>query len=118
MVRELQPEEIGISVSYPLPGTVFYERMKDRLVGDDWESSMENRLRFESDLPQGFYDAVREVLRAEHALIRVVPEVQRAGWSKAGARRLAGALWHGLGWPYWRGRAAVLGKAHFKSLSS
>ena len=28
MINELLPYEIGISVSYPLPGTVFYEKVK------------------------------------------------------------------------------------------
>ena len=30
MINELLPYEIGISVSYPLPGTVFYEKVKNR----------------------------------------------------------------------------------------
>ena len=32
MINELLPYEIGISVSYPLPGTVFYEKVKTQLV--------------------------------------------------------------------------------------
>jgi anaerobic magnesium-protoporphyrin IX monomethyl ester cyclase len=31
MVLELMPEEIGISVSYPLPGTKFYDKVKEQL---------------------------------------------------------------------------------------
>jgi anaerobic magnesium-protoporphyrin IX monomethyl ester cyclase len=31
MVLELMPDEIGISVSYPLPGTKFYENVKSQL---------------------------------------------------------------------------------------
>src|SRR5580692_3210610 len=31
LVRELAPDEIGISVSYPLPGTKFHQRVRDRL---------------------------------------------------------------------------------------
>ena len=31
MINELLPSEIGISVSYPLPGTVFYEKVKAEL---------------------------------------------------------------------------------------
>ena len=31
MMRRLLPEELGISVSYPLPGTPFYERVRDEL---------------------------------------------------------------------------------------
>ena len=28
MVREIEPDDIGVSVSYPLPGTTFYERVR------------------------------------------------------------------------------------------
>ena len=31
MVREAMPDDIGISVSYPLPGTKFYERVRSQL---------------------------------------------------------------------------------------
>lgn len=31
MLRECMPDEIGISVSYPLPGTTFYERVREGL---------------------------------------------------------------------------------------
>ena len=30
-VREMRPDDIGISFSYPLPGTVFYERVREQL---------------------------------------------------------------------------------------
>jgi hypothetical protein len=32
MVKELKPDNIGISISYPLPGTKFYEKVKDDLL--------------------------------------------------------------------------------------
>ena len=31
MIKELVPDNIGVSVSYPLPGTKFYEKVKDDL---------------------------------------------------------------------------------------
>ena len=31
MVRETRPDDLGISVSYPLPGTKFYERVREQL---------------------------------------------------------------------------------------
>src|SRR5690606_4505628 len=31
LVKEMMPDDIGISVSYPLPGTVFYENVKAQL---------------------------------------------------------------------------------------
>jgi radical SAM superfamily enzyme YgiQ (UPF0313 family) len=97
MVRALRPEEIGISVSYPLPGTVFHERMKGRLHGESWQSAMDNTLLFESDYPQSFYDAARELIRDEHAVLRFRPELSRSG-----ARRAAGAAFHAARWPVHR----------------
>jgi anaerobic magnesium-protoporphyrin IX monomethyl ester cyclase len=69
MVRALQPDEIGISVSYPLPGTPFYDRVKERMHGSSWEGAMDNRLLFDGEYEQAFYAAVREVLRSEHAFL-------------------------------------------------
>jgi anaerobic magnesium-protoporphyrin IX monomethyl ester cyclase len=31
LIRKLMPDELGISVSYPLPGTRFYERVRSEL---------------------------------------------------------------------------------------
>lgn len=101
LLRELDPEEIGITVSYPLPGTPFHERVKERLRATNWQSAMDNEVLFEADYPQAFYDAARELLRAEHALVRFRPELSRKG-----ARRAAGALWHAARWPVQRGRLA------------
>ncbi len=68
MIRRLRPDEIGISVTLPLPGTPFYERVKDRLLAESWDSTMDCRLLFQATYPQPFYDAAREVLRREHAV--------------------------------------------------
>jgi hypothetical protein len=66
---------------------------------------MENAVLFEADYPQPFYDAARELLRAEHALLRFRPEASRAG-----ARRAAGAAYHLARWPVQRGKLAVYGR--------
>lgn len=95
LVRELEPEELGISVAYPLPGTPFYERVAARLTATSWSTAMDNTLLFEADHPQAFYDAAREVLRAEHAL-RTAPA--------RGLRGAAGAAWHAGRWPWHRAR--------------
>ena len=99
MIRDLQPEEIGISVSYPLPGTVFHERMRHRLTAANWQASMENRILFDADYPQPFYDAARAVIRAEHAVMTYRPELSRRG-----LRRAAGVAWHLSQWPVQRGK--------------
>jgi radical SAM superfamily enzyme YgiQ (UPF0313 family) len=56
MINELLPHEIGISVSYPLPGTLFYEKvklsMKDKT---NWTDSDELALMFRNTYPPAFY---------------------------------------------------------------
>jgi anaerobic magnesium-protoporphyrin IX monomethyl ester cyclase len=56
MVNELLPYEIGISVSYPLPGTVFYERVKMQLREKaNWTDSDELALMFRNTYAAAFY---------------------------------------------------------------
>ncbi len=56
MIWELLPHEIGISVSYPLPGTVFYERVKVQLrEKTNWTDSDELALMFRNTYAPGFY---------------------------------------------------------------
>ncbi|MBS1526331.1 MAG: B12-binding domain-containing radical SAM protein [Bacteroidetes bacterium] len=56
MINELLPYEIGISVSYPLPGTVFYERVKaDLKTKTNWTDSDEMALMFRNTFPPSYY---------------------------------------------------------------
>jgi radical SAM superfamily enzyme YgiQ (UPF0313 family) len=108
MVRELRPDEIGISVSYPLPGTVFHERVAAGLGKRNWTTSMENELLFAGEYRQAFYDAVREILRAEHAMVSFRPSLSRAG-----ARRAAALPYHAARVPWHRARAVF--EARFRA---
>jgi len=56
MINELLPFEIGISVSYPLPGTVFYEKVKNDLKKKtNWTDSDEMALMFHNTFPPSYY---------------------------------------------------------------
>jgi anaerobic magnesium-protoporphyrin IX monomethyl ester cyclase len=56
MINSLLPYEIGISVSYPLPGTVFYERVKAELQKKtNWTDSDEMALMFNNTFPAPYY---------------------------------------------------------------
>ncbi|WP_428663314.1 B12-binding domain-containing radical SAM protein [Runella sp.] len=56
MINELLPFEIGISVSYPLPGTVFYEKVKAELKSKtNWTDSDEMALLFTNTYPAFYY---------------------------------------------------------------
>jgi radical SAM superfamily enzyme YgiQ (UPF0313 family) len=56
MVRECMPDDIGISVSYPLPGTKFYERVKLELgEKQNWVNSQDLAMLYRGPFPTEFY---------------------------------------------------------------
>jgi anaerobic magnesium-protoporphyrin IX monomethyl ester cyclase len=65
-VRETRPDDIGISFSYPLPGTVFYERVRTQLGEKrNWADSDDLCIMFKAAYNTDFYRAVRDALHAE-----------------------------------------------------
>jgi radical SAM superfamily enzyme YgiQ (UPF0313 family) len=65
-VRETQPDDVGISFSYPLPGTVFYEHVQDQLGQKrNWTDSDDLCIMFTAAYTTDFYRAVRDALHAE-----------------------------------------------------
>jgi anaerobic magnesium-protoporphyrin IX monomethyl ester cyclase len=66
LVRELLPDDIGISVSYPLPGTRYHERMAARL-GDkrNWSESNDLDPLVAGRFSSGFYRTLSRVVHAE-----------------------------------------------------
>jgi len=56
MVRECAPDDIGISVSYPLPGTKFFERVKMELgEKQNWSDSEDLAMLYRGPFPTEFY---------------------------------------------------------------
>ena len=56
MVRECAPDDIGISVSYPLPGTKFFERVKLELGEKrNWVDSDDLAMLYRGPFPTEFY---------------------------------------------------------------
>jgi radical SAM superfamily enzyme YgiQ (UPF0313 family) len=56
MIHELLPYEIGISVSYPLPGTSFFEKVKMQMQEKtNWTDSDELALMFRNTYAPSFY---------------------------------------------------------------
>jgi radical SAM superfamily enzyme YgiQ (UPF0313 family) len=65
-VRAMRPDDVGISFSYPLPGTVFYERVKAQLGQKrNWTDSDDLCIMFKAAYTTEFYRAVRDALHAE-----------------------------------------------------
>jgi radical SAM superfamily enzyme YgiQ (UPF0313 family) len=65
-VQNTRPDDIGISFSYPLPGTVFHERVQAELgLKRNWIDSDDLSVMFKASHTTEFYRAVREALHAE-----------------------------------------------------
>jgi len=96
MVRTLRPDEIGVSVSYPLPGTIFHERVREQMRQDAWDASMECDVLFETPFSQRFYNLVKKTLASEHRVANLprsaIAFAKRP--SRFTGRRLAGTFFH------------------------
>jgi anaerobic magnesium-protoporphyrin IX monomethyl ester cyclase len=67
MINDLLPFEIGISVSYPLPGTVFYEKVKDDLKEKtNWTDSDELALMFHNTYQPAFYKQLHRYVHSNY----------------------------------------------------
>jgi anaerobic magnesium-protoporphyrin IX monomethyl ester cyclase len=66
LVRELAPDDIGISVSYPLPGTRFHERVATHLGGKrNWNESSDLDPLFPGVFSRAFYQRLSRTVHAE-----------------------------------------------------
>lgn len=66
LVRACRPDDIGISVSYPLPGTKFYERVKDQLgLRQNWVDSADLAMLYRGPYSTAFYRQLHVVLHKE-----------------------------------------------------
>ena len=63
LVEEARPDDVGVSVSYPLPGTKFFEAVRQQL-GDKrhWQESNDLDMMFAGTYRSEFYRAVRNLL--------------------------------------------------------
>jgi anaerobic magnesium-protoporphyrin IX monomethyl ester cyclase len=66
MVRETAPDDIGVSVSYPLPGTMFYASVAAELgAKQNWLDSDDMAMMFRGTYTTGFYAALHDALHLE-----------------------------------------------------
>lgn len=76
MINRLLPYSIGISVSYPLPGTVFYEKVKNDLQEKtNWTDSDELQMMFRNTFRPAFY---KELHRYVHKNYRTHLALEQA----------------------------------------
>src|ERR1700723_3065252 len=69
LIEAARPDEIGVSVSYPLPGTKFYDLVKAQLHGKThWQESNDLEMMFQGTYTSDFYRAVRNLMHDQITL--------------------------------------------------
>jgi anaerobic magnesium-protoporphyrin IX monomethyl ester cyclase len=66
LIRDERPDEIGVSVAYPLPGTLFYERVRAQLGRKrNWKDTGDLAMLFQGTFDTALYRHVRDILHQE-----------------------------------------------------
>lgn len=69
LVLDLMPDKLGASVSYPLPGTKFYEKVKQDLEQKaNWSDSDDLDLMFSNTYPSAFYKKLHRYLHNRYGV--------------------------------------------------
>ncbi len=66
MVRDCEPDDIGVAVSYPLPGTRFFEAVSSELgIKRNWEDSSDLAMLYRGPFDTEFYRQLHAVVHKE-----------------------------------------------------
>jgi len=96
MVRDLMPDDIGISVSYPLPGTKFYDRVASGMKEKhNWELSNDFEMMFAGEYSTAFYRVLHKRVHKEYRTRQLLKEpVKRMGSMWKLPAYAAGWMWN------------------------
>lgn len=66
LVRDCDPDDIGISVSYPMPGTKFFEAVREQLgEKQNWQDSEDLAMMYHGPFSTAFYRKLYSVVHKE-----------------------------------------------------
>jgi anaerobic magnesium-protoporphyrin IX monomethyl ester cyclase len=87
LIETARPDDIGVSVAYPLPGTRFHDLVSEQL-GDKthWQASGELAMMFQGTYTSPFYRAVRDLLHDEVRLGASARRSLQRRWDRLLAR--------------------------------
>ncbi len=96
MVRDCQPDDIGMSVSYPLPGTKFHERVKNQLgAKQNWQDSEDLAMLYDGPFTTAFYRQLHTVLHKEYRARKTWRALTtRNRISRPGIRQVGAMIYH------------------------
>ena len=84
MIKELKPNNIGISVSYPLPGTKFYEKVKDDLkLKANWEDSDDFEMMFKGTYSTKYYKKLQRYVHKQFRISQGIENLKNGQFSIA-----------------------------------
>jgi anaerobic magnesium-protoporphyrin IX monomethyl ester cyclase len=106
LVRECSPDDIGISVSYPLPGTRFHERVKTQLgEKKNWTDSDDLAMMYRGPFRTEFYRLLHSVAHKEFRLRRLRDQIAGGnGHAAPSLRGVAALVYHAATLPLARAR--------------
>jgi radical SAM superfamily enzyme YgiQ (UPF0313 family) len=98
LVNELMPEDIGISVSYPLPGTKFYERVAAQMkTKQNWEVSDDFEMMFDGEYSTAYYRVLHKFVHKQFRARQLLKEpVKRFKSLWKLPFYLLGWMWYGI----------------------
>jgi anaerobic magnesium-protoporphyrin IX monomethyl ester cyclase len=100
MLLDLMPDEVGISVSYPLPGTGFYEKVEgDLTLKSNWVDSDDLDLMFKNRYSAAFYKRLQRYVHYRYRIKKGMMSLkalitQPTRTNKASFRQIASMLYH------------------------
>jgi anaerobic magnesium-protoporphyrin IX monomethyl ester cyclase len=78
LLETARPDDVGVSVSYPLPGTRFHELVKAQLgAKTHWQDSNDLAMMFRGTYTSEFYRAIRDLLHDQVSLHRPAAQATR-----------------------------------------
>lgn len=82
LLFEMMPHDIGVSVSYPLPGTKFFDIVKSQLSDKkNWEDSDELLLMYKSTYSPKFYKRLHRFIHKRFRQKQMASKWQAGNWS-------------------------------------
>jgi len=96
MVLDLVPDEIGISVSYPLPGTKFYENVKAGLKEkQNWTDSDDLAMMFTGTFPPAYYKILHRYIHNKYRIQRGLNQLKKSfSFNKKGIRNILSMIYN------------------------
>lgn len=94
MVTDIMPDDLGISVSYPLPGTKFYEKVKQELKQkSNWTDSNDLDLMFKNTYSKQFYKVLHSYVHKKYRVRKAKLSIKNF-LSKENAKHLLALPYH------------------------